>query len=120
MAKPIKLKIDVTKIDKSLLYKGEKGTYLNCVVWENRDGPDRFDFTHTIKQEISKEQKEAGMKEVIIGNLKMPDDGGSSQRSSSPDRGFSRPSGGRDYPLKDREPNGRQKAPVDDNEPFDF
>ena len=117
MAKPIKLKIDVTKIDKSLLYKGEKGTYLNCVVWENRDGPDRFDFTHTIKQEISKEQKEAGMKEVIIGNLKMPDNGG----SSSPDRGFSRPQEDtrRHYPLDDRKPNGGRQAPAESDD-IDF
>ena len=71
MAKPSKLKIDVTKVLKQYLFKGEKGTYLNCSVWPNQEGEDRFGFTHSIKQEIPKEARDAGEKEPYIGNLKL-------------------------------------------------
>lgn len=69
MAKPSKLKIDVTKILKEHLYKGAKGTYLNCVIWPNKDGPDEYGNTHSIKQELSREARDAGEKEPFIGNM---------------------------------------------------
>lgn len=78
MAKPSKLKIDVMKIDKSALYPGKNGAkYLNCVVWPNKDGVGKFGDTHVIKQELSKEARDAGQKEPIIGNLTLvePDAG---------------------------------------------
>jgi hypothetical protein len=71
--KPIKFKLDVTKIDKTHLYKGAKGTYLDCVVWPNKNGADKFGFTHYVVQEISREAREAGGKGAIIGNLALPE-----------------------------------------------
>jgi hypothetical protein len=71
--KPIKFKLDVTKIDKAHLYKGAKGTYLDCVVWPNKNGADKFGFTHYVVQEISREAREAGGKGAIIGNLALPE-----------------------------------------------
>lgn len=37
----IAINIDVTKIDKELLYKGAKGTYLNVTLKDNRDGKEK-------------------------------------------------------------------------------
>ena len=71
--KPITIKIDVTKIAKLHLYKGQKGTYLNCVVWPNKNGPDQNGNTHYIRQEVSREAREAGEKGPIIGNLALPE-----------------------------------------------
>ena len=70
---PLKIRIDVTKILKQHLYKGAKGTYLDCAVWPNRDGADDYGFTHRIVQEVSREAREAGEKGPIIGNLAMPE-----------------------------------------------
>lgn len=64
----IKYKIDVTKIDKALLYKGEKGTYLNGVFFENKNGTSEYGDDGYIVQEVSKEQREQGVKGPIIGN----------------------------------------------------
>lgn len=64
----IKYKIDVTKIDKALLYKGEKGTYLNGVFLENKNGPGEYGDDGFIVQDVSKEQREQGIKGPIIGN----------------------------------------------------
>jgi hypothetical protein len=64
----IKYKIDVTKIDKALLYKGEKGTYLNGVFLENKNGPGEYGDDGFIVQDISKEARDRGEKGPIIGN----------------------------------------------------
>jgi hypothetical protein len=59
-------KIDVTKIDKSLLFKGEKGIYMNVTLIEKEtDYSDGF-----IVQDIGKERRQAGEKGPIIGNWK--------------------------------------------------
>ena len=66
----IKAKIDVTKIDKARLYKGTKGTYLDATLLENRDGVDQYGNDGMIVQDVSKADREAGVKGAIIGNWK--------------------------------------------------
>ena len=82
--KPIKFRIDVTKIAKLHLYKGQKGTYLNCAVWPNKNGPDQNGMTHYITQEVSREAREAGEKGPIIGNLALPEQ--EQRRTAAPPR----------------------------------
>ena len=64
------LKVDVTKIDKSLLFKGQKGTYLDCALHENRDGEDEYGNMGFISQSVGREARERGEKGPIIGNYK--------------------------------------------------
>ena len=64
----IKLQLDVTKIDKAKLYKGEKGTYLNAVLIET---PNSAYSQYMVVQETTKEEREAGIKGTIIGNGKV-------------------------------------------------
>ena len=73
MPRPIKIKIDVSKIDKSALYKGAKGTYLDCVAWPSKT-PGQYGDTHYIVQELSREARDAGEKGAIIGNMTVPDE----------------------------------------------
>jgi hypothetical protein len=73
MPRPIKIKIDVSKIDKAGLYKGTKGTYLDCVAWPSKT-PGQYGDTHYVVQELSKEKRDAGEKGAIIGNMTVPDD----------------------------------------------
>lgn len=63
-------KIDVTKIDKAHLFKGNKGTYLDLVLMENKDGPDKFGNDGFCVQGVSKEARAQGVKGPIIGNWK--------------------------------------------------
>lgn len=65
---PITGKIDVKKIDKALLFEGKKGTYLDVVFFENRDGEDEYGNSGFIAQGVSKEARESGVKGPIIGN----------------------------------------------------
>ena len=67
----INAKIDVTKLTKSKLYKGEKGTYANIVIADLKGGEDDYGNTHTIYEAQSKEEREAGTDRVYLGSGKM-------------------------------------------------
>ena len=64
----ISLRIDVSKIDKKRLFKGEKGTYLDCVLIETPAA--KYGKDWMIVESISKEEREAGHKGTIIGDGK--------------------------------------------------
>jgi len=67
MSNIIRLKIDVTKIDKSRLFRGKKGVYLDAVLIPLRQ-PSDFGDTHIITQDVSKEERDQGIKGAILGN----------------------------------------------------
>lgn len=71
------IKIDVSKIDKNSLYKGEKGTYLtlDCIELKQTG---QYGDTHMVKQVYSKEaysvMSEERRKAIpILGNMKPND-----------------------------------------------
>ena len=66
----IRIKINVKQIDKSRLYVGEKGTYLDATLIPKSDGVDEYGCSHLITQDVSKADREAGIKGPIIGNAK--------------------------------------------------
>ena len=78
----IKIKIDVTKIDKSALYKGAKGTYLDAVMWPTPDS--QYGDDYRIVQDLGKEARDAGKKGAIIGNAKNMGSNGGGQRTAAP------------------------------------
>ena len=67
----IALKIDVSKIDKDRLFKGQKGTYLDATAFVDLDTLDQYGNSGMITQDVSKEEKEAGTKGAILGNSKV-------------------------------------------------
>ena len=66
----IQLKIDVNKIDKSKLYNGKKGTYLDATLFLN-DQVDQYGNHGFIVQSVSKEERESGVKGTVLGNVKI-------------------------------------------------
>ena len=74
MSKLISLSLDVTKINKSELVSGAKGTYLNLTISLN-DIEDKFGNTVSAWQSQSKEQREAKEDRVFLGNGKVVFDG---------------------------------------------
>jgi len=69
MAKLISVKIDVTKIDKSKLFKGAKGTYCDLTFSVN-DTKDNYGNDCSIYLAQSKEEREKKQPKVFIGNGK--------------------------------------------------
>lgn len=61
----ILLKIDVTKIEKARLFKGQKGTYLDALLIYK---PSQYGQDYMVVQSVSKEEREQGIKGPIIGN----------------------------------------------------
>jgi hypothetical protein len=69
-------KIDVTKLDKSHFFKGQKGIYADLVLIPNKDGVDQYSNDGFVSQGISKEAREKGTKGAIVGNYKKVNRGG--------------------------------------------
>lgn len=65
----MKLVINLSKIDKNRLYKGQKGIYLNAVLII-KDEADQFGNHAFIVEEISKDQRIAGERGTILGSGK--------------------------------------------------
>ena len=63
----LRLKLDVTKLDKTAFFKGKSGTYVDLVLWEN-DEPDQYGNTHSVKQDMGKERRRE--KTPYVGNAK--------------------------------------------------
>ena len=67
MSKLIKAKIDVTKIDKTKLFQGAKGTYLDVDVWIDENEPEAWKQVSVVQSQ-SAEDREAGLPKNYIGN----------------------------------------------------
>jgi len=67
----ISLKIDVSKIDKARLFKGNKGVYLDATAFVDLDELDQYGNSGMITQDVTKEEKESGTKGPILGNSKV-------------------------------------------------
>lgn len=66
----LSVKIDVSKINKSRLYKGAKGTYLSAIILI-KDEVDQYGNNGVIIEDVNKEEREAGVKGAILGNVKV-------------------------------------------------
>ena len=79
----ISVRIDVTKIDKSRLYQGAKGTYLDLTTFVS-DELDQYENNGFISQSLTKEEREAKYQTPILGNVKVFYTDGASAPASSP------------------------------------
>ena len=77
-----RIKINVEKIDKQYLFKGEKGTYLDLVLFESPN--QQYGDTHMVVQSIPKEERDKGIKGAIVGNATLESGQTGSQYSSHP------------------------------------
>lgn len=64
----ITIKLNVLAIEKSRLFKGAKGTYLDAVLIET---PESQYGDYMIVQSVTKEEREQGIKGPILGNAKI-------------------------------------------------
>lgn len=74
----IRIKLDVTKIDKSALFKGSKGTYLDLSLVPTTNS--QYGDDYMVTQDIGKERRQAGEKGPILGNAKILETQGGGQR----------------------------------------
>ena len=92
----VRLKIDVTKIDKALLFKGKKGTYLNATAFIDLAGQDQYGNNGMITQDPGKDSKDKG---PILGNSQLfwSDSGSQQQTPQQQQSQQQAPAGGDDW-----------------------
>jgi len=85
-SKLVTLKIDVQKIDKSKLFKGAKGTYLDLDVWIDQEADEDWKMV-SVNQSQTKEEREAKEKKNYVGNgsLKFGWDDAAKPKKPAPD-----------------------------------
>jgi len=98
----VSLKLDVSKIDKQRLFKGQKGVYLDATVFIDLDQLDQYGNSGMITQDVTKQEKDNGVKGNILGNCKVfwddsqqqqPQQGfNQQQKSQQPQQGFNQQS----------------------------
>ena len=64
-------KIDVTKIIREAMFKGQKGTYLDFKVFIDVDVQDQYGNNGMVTQELSKEARDRNEQGPILGNVKV-------------------------------------------------
>lgn len=79
----VKIKLDVTNIEKQRLFVGKKGTYLDATVFIDVDNKDQYENNGMITQDVTKEEKDQGVKGPILGNVQVfwRDDSNQKQQS---------------------------------------
>jgi len=103
----VSVKLDVTKIDKARLFEGKNGAkYLDCTTFIDLDNQGQFGDNGMITQDVSKEEREQGVKGAILGNVKVFYKDGGTQPQHDPS-------------AKQANPQGRaQDSGFDDDIPF--
>ena len=99
----VRIKINVSKIEKARLFKGAKGSYLDCTVFIDQANPSQYGDHGFIAQDVSKEEREAGTKGPIIGNVEVFYNENQSQQQAPPPAA----------------PQAQQAGGLDDAIPFD-
>jgi hypothetical protein len=85
----ISLSINVKEIEKARLYQGKKGVYLSMTVFVDTENQDQYGNHGMITQDVSKEEREQGVKGAILGNAKVFWTGNSEQRNyQQPQNGY--------------------------------
>ena len=67
----VSIKLNVSEIDKARLFKGQKGVYLDATVFIDLDQLDQYGNSGMITQDITKEEKQQGVRGNILGNCKV-------------------------------------------------
>ncbi len=93
----ILVKIDVTKLDKKRFFTGAKGTYADLILIETPNG-EYGDYM--VKQQVTKEEREARLQMPILGNAKIM---GGGTRSAPPAQ-HANPQAGGNEPATDSIP----------------
>lgn len=84
----VSVRIDVTKIEKARLYKGQKGTYLDLTTFIDLEQEDQYGNHGFISQTVSKEEREQNVQTPILGNCKVfykDGQGGAQQQAPATD-----------------------------------
>lgn len=67
----LSLKINLNNIDMARVFQGQKGQYLDATIFVDMKELDQYGNSGMITQDVSKEEKQQGVKGNILGNGKV-------------------------------------------------
>lgn len=67
----VSIKIDVTKIDKARIFKGEKGQYIDLTTFIDTSNTDEYGNHGFISQTVTKQERADKVRTPILGNVKV-------------------------------------------------
>ena len=67
----VRVKLNVSQIDKARLFRGEKGMYLDATVFIDTEQESQWGDNGMVTQDVSKEERDQGIKGNILGNVKV-------------------------------------------------
>ena len=67
----VRMKIDVSKLDKTAFFQGKKGVYATLTSFIDLDNVSEFGDSGMITQDLGKERNQSGEKGAILGNSKV-------------------------------------------------
>lgn len=67
----ISINIDVTKIDKSRIFEGKKGKYIDLTTFIDTEDEDQYGNNGFISQSVTKEERQNKVETPILGNCKV-------------------------------------------------
>lgn len=67
----VSFSVDVTKIDKARIINGKKGKYVDMQAFIDLDEQGQYGDNGMVVQAVSKEERQAGVKGPILGNVKV-------------------------------------------------
>ena len=67
----VSIKLDVTKIDKSRIFEGKKGKYIDLTTFIDLENRDEYGNNGFISQSVTKEERQNNVQTPILGNAKV-------------------------------------------------
>ncbi|MEE9459625.1 MAG: hypothetical protein V3V84_07680 [Candidatus Bathyarchaeia archaeon] len=67
----VNLKINLSKLDKTRFFKGEKGTYLDITTFIDTENEGQYGDHGILSQSLSKDERERKVQLPIVGNAKV-------------------------------------------------
>jgi hypothetical protein len=128
----LSLKINVSQIEKARLFVGQKGAYLDATIFVDLSEFDQYGNSGMITQDVSKEEKQQGIKGNILGNGKIfwvengqaPQPQGQSFQQQAPQQQQQAPKGGSQQAPQQsqarQQTNHAVQQNVNTNGPIDF
>ena len=67
----VRIKLDVSKIEKARLFKGAKGVYLDATCFIDLSEKDQYGNSGMVTQDVSKEERDQKIRGPILGNVEI-------------------------------------------------
>lgn len=107
----VRIKLNVSQIEKARLFKGQKGVYLDATAFIDLDEKGQYGDNGMVTQDVSKEEREAGTKGPILGNVTVFFRDDQPQQSQGGQQSYQQPQQNNGYQQPQNQPTQNNQLP---------